>query len=236
MSTALAAHNITKRYRNVSVLDDVSIDIPTGQITGLIGPNGAGKTTLLSIIGSLRRPDSGDVAVWGRSRTPESLHDVGFLLDHPGLWQFLTGRQNLVVHARLRGVPHSRIATVLRQVEMTEYADRKVSKYSLGMRWRLGIAVALISDPRILVLDEPTNGLDPVGIRDMRALLRSLADEGRAILISSHQLYEVAQICDRISVLVSGNMRYQGLLRDLATDTDLETAFFRLIDGAGASR
>ncbi|MBK0870745.1 MAG: ATP-binding cassette domain-containing protein [Saccharopolyspora sp.] len=232
MSTALAADDIVKSYRSTPVLRGVSLDVPTGSVTGLIGPNGAGKTTLLSIIGGLRRQDSGNVSVWGRPRQAETLHDVGFLLDHPGLWPFLTGRGNLLVHARLRGVPESRVDTVLRQVDMAEHADRKVGKYSLGMRWRLGIAIALVGDPRVLVLDEPTNGLDPVGIRDMRALLRSLADEGRAVLISSHQLYEVAQICDRISVLVSGTMRYQGPLHGLADDNDLEAAFFRLIDGA----
>ncbi|MBP2473987.1 ABC-2 type transport system ATP-binding protein [Crossiella equi] len=230
MNIALSTRDVAKGYHGTPVLNGVSLEVPAGAVTGLIGPNGAGKTTLLSIIAGLRRADGGSVSVWGRPWRPSDMHQIGVLLDHPGLWTYLTGRENLLIHARLRGAPLARVDAVLSTLDMTKNADRKVGKYSLGMRWRLGIAIAMLADPPILILDEPTNGLDPVGIRDMRGLIRSMADSGQAVLVSSHQLHEVTHICDRVAVLVSGTIRYQGSLEGLAAGSDLESAFFRLIE------
>ncbi|MGW0520222.1 ABC transporter ATP-binding protein [Crossiella sp. NPDC003009] len=232
MNAALATTDVVKAYHGTTVLHGVSLEVPAGAVTGLIGPNGAGKTTLLSIIAGLRRADGGSVSVRGRPWRRCDLRDIGVLLDHPGLWPFLTGRQHLESHAKLRGVPLSRVDAVLDQLDLRAHADRKAGNYSLGMRWRLGIAIALLSDPPMLILDEPANGLDPVGIRDMRGLIRAMAGQGRAVLVSSHQLPEVAHTCDRVAVLVSGRIRYQGTLDGLAADADLESAFFRLIESA----
>lgn len=140
---------------------------------------------------------------------------------------------HLRIHARLRGVSEDWIDPVLAQVQLTDVRDRRVSQYSLGMRWRLGIAIALLVRPRFIVLDEPTNGLDPLGVREMRGLIRSLAGAGVTIMISSHQLTEIAQICDRVGVLVAGRTHYEGDTAGLAVDGDLEAGFFRIIEAVG---
>ena len=218
MSTALAADDIVKSYRSTPVLRGVSLDVPTGSVTGLIGPNGAGKTTLLSIIGGLRRQDSGNVTVWGRPRQAETLHDVGFLLDHPGLWPFLTGRGNLLVHARLRGVPESRVDTVLRQVDMAEHAERSPMHLSGGQRRRVALATVLSCDPEILVLDEPSSNLDPVARRELAEVLLGL---DRTMLMVTHDLPYALQLCPRGVVLDGGTVVADGTTRDLLADADL---------------
>ncbi|MGW2561996.1 ABC transporter ATP-binding protein [Streptomyces sp. NPDC001514] len=233
-AAALTIRQLYKHYGSHRALDGVDLTVRAGEVYGLLGPNGAGKTTLMKVLLGLQRPTSGTVEIFGRPVGRESLAEVGALIEVPGLWPTLTADETLKVHARLRRVPEDWIEPALRLVKMTEARSRKVGAYSLGMRWRLGIAVALLARPRLIVLDEPTNGLDPVGIREMRGIIRSLAGEGVAVLIASHQLAEVAQVCDRVQVLTNGRTRYEGPLAGLSVNGDLEAGFFRLLETADA--
>ncbi|MFE7571658.1 ABC transporter ATP-binding protein [Streptomyces sp. NPDC057539] len=231
---ALSIRRLHKHYGTHRALDGVDLTVSQGEVYGLLGPNGAGKTTLMKTVLGLQRPTSGGIELFGGPVGREALARVGALIEVPGLWPTLTGDETLRLHASLRCVPKEWIEPALTLVGMTGARDRKVGAYSLGMRWRLGIAVALLARPRLIILDEPTNGLDPVGIREMRGIIRSLAGEGVAVLIASHQLAEVAQVCDRVQVLVAGRTQYEGPLAGLADDGDLEAGFFRLLETADA--
>ncbi|MET8999267.1 ATP-binding cassette domain-containing protein [Amycolatopsis sp. NPDC004169] len=230
---ALEISALHKHYGSHRALDGVDLRVRQGEVYGLLGPNGAGKTTLMKTVLGLQRPTSGEIRLFGRPSERRLLTEVGALVEAPGLWPHLNAQEHLRIHAKLRGVSEDWIGAVLDQVQLTGVRDRRVSQYSLGMRWRLGIAIALLVRPRFIVLDEPTNGLDPIGIREMRALIRSLSGAGVTIMISSHQLSEIAQICDRVGVLVAGRTRYEGEVRGLALDGDLEAGFFRIIESVG---
>jgi ABC-type multidrug transport system ATPase subunit len=230
---ALEISGLHKHYGAHRALDGVDLRVRAGEVYGLLGPNGAGKTTLMKAVLGLQRPTSGEIRLFGRPYDRRSLTEVGALVEAPGLWPHLNAMAHLRIHAQLRGVSKDWIEPVLEQVQLGGVRDRRVSQYSLGMRWRLGIAIALLVRPRFIVLDEPTNGLDPLGIREMRGLIRSLAEAGVTIMISSHQLSEIAQICDRVGVLVAGRTRYEGEIAGLAVDGDLEAGFFRIIETAG---
>ncbi|MBX6385942.1 MAG: ATP-binding cassette domain-containing protein [Microbispora sp.] len=232
---ALEIRDLHKHYEGFHALDGANLTVPEGSLYGLLGPNGAGKTTLMKAVAGLRRPTSGRITLFGRPHERRLLIQVGALLESPGLWPQLDAVTHLRIHARLRGVPARRIDEVLSLMNLTEVGTRKVAKYSLGMRWRLGIAIALLGRPRLVVLDEPMNGLDPVGIRDMRATLRSLTAAGTTVMVSSHQLAEIAHICDHVGVLVAGRTAYEGPLGGLAVNGDLEQGFFRLLEEAGST-
>jgi ABC-2 type transport system ATP-binding protein len=232
---ALEIRDLHKHYDDFHALDGANLTVPEGALYGLLGPNGAGKTTLMKAVTGLRRPTSGRISLFGRPHERRLLTQVGALIESPGLWTQLDAATHLRIHARLRGVPASWIDEVLSLVNLTDVSTRKVAKYSLGMRWRLGIAIALLGRPRLIVLDEPMNGLDPVGIRDMRATLRSLTAAGATVMVSSHQLSEIAHICDQIGVLVAGRTAYEGPLHGLAVEGDLEKGFFRLLEKAGSA-
>ncbi|SDC54051.1 ABC transporter ATP-binding protein [Actinokineospora iranica] len=223
-----------KHYGTHRALDGVELSVREGEVYGLIGPNGAGKTTLMKTILGLQRPTAGTIGLFGQPHHRRLLADVGALIETPGLWPQLDAVAHLRVHAKLRGVPVSVAEEVLDQVRLRDVRSRRVAQYSLGMRWRLGIAIALLARPRLIVLDEPTNGLDPVGIRDMRGLIRTLAETGATVMISSHQLSEIGHVCDRVGVLVAGQTRYEGELAGLAVDGDLESGFFRIVEAAGS--
>jgi ABC-type multidrug transport system ATPase subunit len=231
---ALDIKNLHKHYGAHHALDGVDLAVREGEIYGLLGPNGAGKTTLMKTVLGLQRPTSGSITLFGKPHSRPLLAEVGALIEMPGLWSHLDAVTHLRLHAKLRGVPLERIETVIDQVQLGEVRHRRVAKYSLGMRWRLGIAIALLAQPRLLILDEPTNGLDPIGVREMRGIIRSLAATGTTVLISSHQLSEIAQICDRVGVVVAGRTRYEGSLQELASGGDLEAGFFQLVEMAGA--
>jgi ABC-type multidrug transport system ATPase subunit len=223
-----------KHYGKHRALNGADLTVRPGEVYGLLGPNGAGKTTLMKTVLGLQRPTSGEIRLFGESYHPRLLTQVGALVEMPGLWPHMNTVEHLQVHARLRGISEQWIGRVLEQVQLHEVRDRRVANYSLGMRWRLGIAIALLGQPRFLVLDEPTNGLDPVGIREMRGLICSLAGSGITVLISSHQLAEIAQICNRVGVLVAGRTRYEGNLDGLAVDGNLEAGFFRILESIGS--
>jgi lantibiotic transport system ATP-binding protein len=230
---ALEISALHKHYGEHRALDGVDLTVRPGEVYGLLGPNGAGKTTLMKTVLGLQRPTSGEIRLFGRPYDRRLLTEVGALVEAPGLWPHLNAVEHLRIHAKLRGVAQEWIDAVLDQVQLTGVRDRRVSQYSLGMRWRLGIAIALLVRPRFIVLDEPTNGLDPVGIREMRGLIRSLSGAGVTIMISSHQLSEIAQICDRVGVLVAGRTRYEGEVGGLAVNGDLEAGFFTIIESVG---
>jgi ABC-2 type transport system ATP-binding protein len=216
MSVIRVSH-LTKRYGPVLAVDDLSFDVHPGKVTGFLGPNGAGKTTTLRILLGLAAPTAGSATIGGTeySRLADPVRQVGAALDsntfHPGR----SAAQHLKVIATAAGLPHRRVGDVLDQVGLSGAAGRKVGGYSLGMRQRLSLAGALLGEPGVLILDEPLNGLDPEGIRWMRGLLRSLAIEGRTVLVSSHLLTEVAQTVDEVVVLAKGRLIAETTLADL---------------------
>lgn len=212
MTHAIEVERLTKRYRDVIAVDDVSFAVQPGRVTGFLGPNGAGKTTTLRVILGLVGASSGRATIGGRRyrNLGHPLREVGASLEatsfHPGR----SARDHLRVQAIAGGIPRERAPIVLEQVGLAAVADRSVGGYSLGMRQRLGLAAALLGDPGVLILDEPINGLDPEGIRWVRSLLRTLAGEGRTVLISSHVLSEVEQSVDDLVVIDRGRSIYQG--------------------------
>jgi len=210
--------HLTKRYGKTIAVNDLSFKVTPSRITGFLGPNGAGKTTTLKAILGLVHPTSGTTRLLGKAYRDldDPLHRVGAVLEtsryHPGR----SGRNHLRVVAAQAGIPRSRVEEVLELVAMKEPAKRRVGGYSMGMRQRLGLAAALLGDPELLVLDEPANGLDPAGIRWLRDLLRSLASQGRTILISSHVLAEIEQIADEVVIIHRGRFVAQSTTHDLA--------------------
>ena len=209
--------DLTKRYGpRIMAVDNLTLTIRRGEVYGFLGPNGAGKTTTLRMLLGLIRPTSGTASVLGRSPGhPESLARVGALIESPAFYPYLSGRDNLRVMARYARVPKSKIEAVLETVDLAQRARDKFSTYSLGMKQRLGVAAALLKDPELLILDEPTNGLDPAGMADMRALIRRLGSGERTVLLSSHQLGEVEQICDRVGVISAGRLISEGTVEEL---------------------
>ncbi|MEO2162942.1 MAG: ABC transporter ATP-binding protein, partial [bacterium] len=195
----------------ITAVDDLYLTVKRGEVYGFLGPNGAGKTTTLRMLLGLIEPSSGKARVLGeKPGSPASLSKVGALVESPAFYPYLSGQDNLKVMARYSGVNQSRIEEVLEQVELSGRAKDKYKKYSLGMKQRLGVAAALLKDPELLILDEPTNGLDPQGMADMRTLIRDLGRGERTVLLSSHLLGEVEQICDRVGVIQKGALVAEG--------------------------
>jgi ABC-2 type transport system ATP-binding protein len=209
-NAVLATHGLSKAYGSRLAVKDLDLEVRRAEVFGFLGPNGAGKTTTIRMALGLVRPTSGSVEVLGRdvrSHRAEVLPRVGALVETPALYPYLSGRDNLRAFAHmLGGVPAARLDEVLEVVGLRDRQRDRVSTYSLGMKQRLGMAVALLNDPELLVLDEPANGLDPAGIVEMRDLLRRLAAEGRTVFISSHVLAEVQQICDRVAIVNLGQL------------------------------
>jgi ABC-2 type transport system ATP-binding protein len=197
---------LTKRYDRTVAVDDLSITVRPGEVYGFLGPNGAGKTTTLRMLLGLVRPTSGTLRLLGRRPGPRYLDRVGALVEGPAFYPYLSGRDNLRVLADHAGVRRSRADAVLETVALTDRARDRYATYSLGMKQRLGIAAALLKEPELLILDEPTNGLDPAGMADMRTTIRALAGGGCTVLLSSHLLAEVQQVCDRVGVIHRGRL------------------------------
>jgi ABC-2 type transport system ATP-binding protein len=208
---------LSKHYeQRIVAVDRLNMRVRRGEVYGFLGPNGAGKTTTLRMLLGLVRPTSGSASVLGaRPGSPAGLARVGSLIETPTLYPFLSGRDNLRVLARYAGVPETRIDAVLAEVELTARAGDRFSTYSLGMKQRLGIAAALLKDPELLILDEPTNGMDPAGMAEMRAFIRGLGQGRRTVLLSSHLMSEVEQICDRVGVISRGTLVGEGTVDEL---------------------
>jgi ABC-type multidrug transport system ATPase subunit len=212
----VVTHGLTKQYGPRLAVDGVSLTVRRGEVYGFLGPNGAGKTTTLRMLLGLVKPTGGTARVLGEpAGSPGPLRRVGSLVEGPGFYPYLSGRENLRVLSRYNNLDDVAVEAVLEQVELTSRAGDRYRSYSLGMKQRLGVAAALIGRPELLILDEPTNGLDPAGMADMRDLVRALADNGQTVLLSSHLLGEVEQICDRVGVIVDGRLRAQGTVAEL---------------------
>lgn len=223
MNEAIAVTDrLTKRYGSHTAVDAVSMSVRRGEIYGFLGPNGAGKTTTLRMLAGLIRPDSGAATVLGRApRDPDALRRMGVLIEGPGFYPYLSGRDNLRVLARYRGVGDDAVADALARVDLSARGKDRFRAYSLGMKQRLGVAAALLGHPDLLILDEPTNGLDPAGMADMRELITGLAADGHTVVLSSHLLSEVQEICDRVGVISDGRLLTESTVRDLRGQASL---------------
>jgi ABC-2 type transport system ATP-binding protein len=232
----IQAHGLTKNYGPVRAVDDLSFSVEQGSVTGFLGPNGAGKTTTLRMLLGLVAADAGTATIGGRAYAalPEPLHLIGAVLEatsfHPGR----TARNHLRIQALAAAVDPARIDDVLGLVQLTAAADRRIGGFSLGMRQRLGLATALLADPQILILDEPTNGLDPEGVHWLRGLLRGFAAEGGTVLVSSHMLAETAQTVDSVVIIDRGRLITQSPLASLLARGGLEDAFLELTGRSSA--
>jgi ABC-type multidrug transport system ATPase subunit len=226
MDFVIDTHALTRRYGEVIVaVDSLDLRVRRGEVYGFLGPNGAGKTTTLRILLGLVRPTSGSATVLGQPPgAPAGLARIGAMVEAPAFYPYLSGRDNLRVLARHAGVPENRVAAVLRQVDLSARASDRTATYSMGMKQRLGVAAALLKDPQLVVLDEPTNGLDPHGVRDMRALVTDLGRQGRTVILSSHLLGEVQQVCSRVAVMDRGRILVEGTVEQLRGDAELEVA------------
>ncbi len=216
-TTIVETHSLTKRYGSgVLAVDSVDMSVRRGEVYGFLGPNGAGKTTTLRMLVGLIRPTSGTATVAGHTPgSPAGLNRIGSLIESPGFYPYLSGRENLRVVADLASVNTKRVEEVLDIVELRSRAGRKFGTYSTGMKQRLGVAAALLKDPELLILDEPTNGLDPQGMAEMRKLIKDIGQGDRTVLLSSHLLGEVEQICDRVGVISNGRLVKQSTVQEL---------------------
>jgi ABC-2 type transport system ATP-binding protein len=235
--TALSASHLTKTIGERVIVDDVSFDLNPGEVFGFLGPNGAGKTTTIRMLVGLIKPTHGTVTVCGfdiRRQFEKAMRCVGCIVENPDLYRFMTGRENLEHFARMLGVSQAEIARVASLVNLAHRLDQRVGTYSLGMRQRLGIAQAMLGDPRVLILDEPANGLDPAGIREIRELLRSLAAErGMAVFVSSHLLAEIELTADRVAIIHKGRILRSGSVAELIASQRMME--FRVDDAARAT-
>ncbi len=215
---------LTKRYGKAVAVDGLDLSVGRGEVYGFLGPNGAGKTTTLRMLLGLVRPTGGSASVLGlKPGSPDGLRRVGALVESPAFFPYLSGRDNLRGIARLSGITDrkNRVEGALRQVGLERRANDRFKKYSTGMKQRLGVAAALLKDPELLILDEPTNGLDPKGMAEMRALVLTLGRDGRTVLFSSHQMSEVEQACDRVGIVRKGRLVAEGPVSELRGDEDL---------------
>lgn len=227
---AIETEGLARRFQRLWAVNGIDLSVPEGAIFGFLGPNGAGKTTTIRLLLDLLRPDRGKIRILGedlsRNRV-KALANVGAAFETPSHYEHLTGRENINITRHLRRLPKSEIDRVLETVELTHVADRQVSKYSLGMRHRLGLAKALLGNPKLLFFDEPTNGLDPIGIREIRGFIKSLPERtGATVFVSSHHLAEVEQMATHVAVINRGSIVFQGTMRELQT---LHTPYLNVV-------
>ena len=221
---AIEVHELTKKFGEREALSNLDLAVPRRSVFGFLGPNGAGKTTLIRLLLGLTSPTEGSLRLLG-SPIPEAketaLARVGAIVEEPRFHRFLTGRENLAIAAAARGSEaHDRIDGVLARVGLTKRADERVKSYSLGMRQRLGVARALLADPELLILDEPTNGLDPAGIHEFRQMIRGFVEDGMTVLLSSHLLDEVEKVADYVAIVDQGRVVLQGSIADLHAQSE----------------
>ncbi|MEV6811606.1 ABC transporter ATP-binding protein [Micromonospora sp. NPDC051296] len=237
MKPPVQTEGLSKRYGGLTAVQDLDLTVRAGEVYGFLGPNGAGKTTTLRMLLGLIRPTSGKVRVFGaRPGEPGHLRSVGALIEGPAFYPYLSGRDNLRLLARHAGTGAHRVPVVLDLVDLTDRAGDRYAAYSLGMKQRLGVAAALLKDPRLLILDEPTNGLDPAGMADMRALIRRLGAGGCTVLLSSHLLGEVQQICDRVGVISKGRLVAESSVAELRGTAALRVVAEPVDRAAGLAR
>jgi ABC superfamily ATP binding cassette transporter,ABC protein len=237
MNYILETNHLSKQSGNTYRVNDLSMAVPENCVYGFLGPNGAGKSTTLKMILGLIQPSQGSIKLFGKVMNSANrlsiLRQTGSLIENPGGYGHLTGLENMQIIQKLKGVSEAEIAPALKTVRLYDQRDKKLSNYSLGMKQRLGIAMAILGNPKLLILDEPTNGLDPAGIQEMRQLICSLPKErNMTVIISSHLLSEIEQMADQVGIIHHGRMLYQGTLADLETQGDnLEDVFLEMTGG-----
>lgn len=222
----LETKNLTKSFGKQKAVDSISLKIKENSIYGLLGPNGAGKSTTLKMITGMIHKTSGQIFFEGREWSRDDLSDIGALIEMPALYENLSARENLKVRTLLLGLPDSRIDEVLEIVSLKDTGKKKSGQFSVGMKQRLGIAIALLNNPKLLILDEPTNGLDPLGIQELRDLIRSFPEKGITVILSSHILAEVEQTADHIGIINNGKLQYQNIINH---NDNLEELFMNVI-------
>lgn len=230
MKNILVTKDLCKEFKKQAANDKISISVKENSIYGLLGPNGAGKSTLLKSLTGMIIPTSGEIYFNGKPWSRNDLLSIGALIEAPPIYENLTARENLKVRTLLYGLPDSRIDEVLQIADLTNTGKKRAGHFSMGMKQRLGIAMALLNKPKLLILDEPANGLDPIGIGELRELIRSLPEQGITVILSSHILSEVEQIADHIGIIANGKLWYEG---KIDTDSDLETIFMEVVRKAG---
>ncbi len=230
MDYIVQTQKLNKFYKGEEANKEISISVKMNSIYGLLGPNGAGKSTFLKMLTGMIRPTSGEILYCGRKWTRADLLNIGALIEEPPIYENLTARENLKVRTLMYGLPESRINEVLDIVKLTDTGKKKAGKFSLGMKQRLGIAIALVNNPKLLILDEPTNGLDPIGIGELRELIRSFPQKGITVILSSHILSEVELMADYIGIIAKGKLWYE---EKIEKDRDLENLFLDVVRKAG---
>ena len=224
----LETKNLSKRYDQQMAVHNICMRVRKNTVYGLLGPNGAGKSTLMKMLVGIIRPTEGQILFEGESLSRRCLSQIGSLIEAPALYGNLTARENLMVHTRLLGIPEERIDEVLDIVDLKNTGKKRAAKFSMGMKQRLGIAIALLNHPSLVILDEPTNGLDPFGVKELRELIASFPSRGITVVLSSHILSEVEQVVDEVGIISNGNLLYQGIpdkredLEDFFTDVILK--------------
>lgn len=219
--------DLSKEFKQQKALWKVTMNIPRNCVYGLLGPNGAGKSTLLKTIAGLLRPTTGNIMFDGHEWTRNDLADIGALIETPPIYENLTAWENMKVRALLFGIGDERIQEVLETVDMADTGKKKSGVFSLGMKQRLGIGLALLNHPKLLVLDEPVNGMDPIGIKELRALLRSFPEKGITVILSSHILNEIQQTADYIGIISNGRLCFEGKIDG---QKDLESLFLEVVE------
>lgn len=225
MNVILGTSNLCKNFREQKAVSNVCLKIPENSVYGLLGANGAGKSTILKMLTGMLRPTSGEIYFEGHQWQRKDLARIGALIESAPLYENLTARENLLVRTTALQIPEKRIEEVLQTVELTGTGKKKAGQFSMGMKQRLGIAIALLNHPKLLILDEPTNGLDPFGIQELRELICSFAGKGITVIISSHILSEVNQMADYVGIISGGILGYQGKFNK---EDDLEALFMEV--------
>lgn len=226
MEAILQTNNLCKDFKKQRAVNNVSITVRRGSIYGLLGPNGAGKSTTLKMITGMLRPTSGKILFDGHEWSRRDLEQIGALIETPPLYENLSATENLEVRVKLLDIPKTRIGEVLRIVDLQDAGRKRAGQFSMGMKQRLGIAIALLNSPELLILDEPTNGLDPIGIQELRSLIRSFSSKGITVILSSHILSEVQLIADDIGIISNGVLGYEGPMNK---DQNLEELFVEVV-------
>lgn len=226
MEIMLQTADLCKSFKKHRAVNKVSLNIEKGKVYGLLGPNGAGKSTTLKMITGVLKPTSGEIYFDGKPWTRKALSEIGALIENPPIYENLSARENLKVRSLLIGMDDQRIDEVLQIVSLTNTGKKKAGQFSLGMKQRLGIAMALLGEPKLLILDEPTNGLDPIGIEELRELIRSFPAQGITVILSSHILSEVQLLADHVGIISDGILGYEGPLQQ---GENLEELFMNVV-------
>lgn len=232
METVLTTHNLTKKFKGLTAVDQLNLEVKRGQVFGMLGPNGSGKTTTLGMLMSVVNMTSGSYEWFGEPPSHHVRRKIGAVLEHPIFYPYLSGQKNLELNATIKQCPIENVPRVLDLVELTDRRNDPYKTYSLGMKQRLAIASALLNDPIVLILDEPTNGLDPMGIADIRELIKKIAASGKTIILASHLLDEVQKVCTHFAILRKGKLIHSGPVEDVTAGTEsVEVKADQEIDG-----